>query len=91
MTTKTPRKVNRGARPADKVIRAMRGRGYALASTIVEEFEVAPTTVYDWVALDKLAAPKGDKRPVHFKARGCVWILVDAVRARVEPPTEAAS
>lgn len=83
------KKENRGLRPTAAEIARMRRRGYALPAELAKEYKVAPTTVYGWVAGDRLTSP--DKRPVSFKHRGNLWILVVAVAAKLALPAEVAS
>jgi transposase-like protein len=88
MTTAKKRTTN-GPQPDEKLVRSMERRGYALVATLAADYDVAPTTIYDWVRSNRLRSPV--KKPVSFRYRGNVWVLRVAVLGKVKLPAGVAS
>lgn len=87
MTTK--KRTTNGPQPDEKLVRSMDKKGYALVATLAADYDVSPTTIYDWVRSNRLT-PVG-KKPVSFRHRGNVWVLRAAVLQKVKLPAEVAS
>lgn len=72
----------RGLAPPADTRASMAALGYYVAAELAKKYDVAASTIYDWIARSKIRA--GDVgMPLTIKRDGNLWILGDAVAARV--------